>query len=123
MGHVRWIVLVVVVLYWAQAVLVPLALAILLTFVLTPPVGWLEQWVGRVPAVLHSPPTAGVCMQRGDRATSSACGMPRQSDRLRVDLVPRHTSGRLHPFNNDRNADAVRDAKEARSPELARRSD
>ena len=45
-------VLVVSVLYWAQAVLVPVALAILLTFVLTPPVTWLERWMGRVPAVL-----------------------------------------------------------------------
>jgi predicted PurR-regulated permease PerM len=45
-------VLVVVVLYLAQAVLVPLAFAILLTFVLTPPVTWLQRWVGRVPAVL-----------------------------------------------------------------------
>jgi predicted PurR-regulated permease PerM len=45
-------VLVVVVLHWAQAVVVPLALAILLTFVLTPPVTWLERGIGRVPAVL-----------------------------------------------------------------------
>ena len=45
-------VLVVVVLYWAQAVLVPIALAILLTFVLAPPVTWLERWIGRIPAVL-----------------------------------------------------------------------
>jgi len=45
-------VLVVAVLYWAQAVLVPFALAMLLTFVLTPPVNWLQRWVGRVPAVL-----------------------------------------------------------------------
>jgi predicted PurR-regulated permease PerM len=45
-------VLVVVVLYWAQAVFVPFALAILLTFVLAPPVTWLQRWVGRVPAVL-----------------------------------------------------------------------
>ncbi len=45
-------VLVIAVLYWAQAVLVPIALAVLLTFVLTPPVTWLERWVGRVPAVL-----------------------------------------------------------------------
>jgi hypothetical protein len=45
-------VLVVAVLYWAQAVLVPFALAILLTFVPTPPVSWLQRWVGRVPAVL-----------------------------------------------------------------------
>ena len=52
MGDVAGCVLVVVVLYWAQAVLVPFALAILLTFVMTPPVTWLERWVGRVPAVL-----------------------------------------------------------------------
>jgi hypothetical protein len=45
-------VLVILVLYWAQAVLVPIALAVLLTFVLTPPVTWLERWLGRVPAVL-----------------------------------------------------------------------
>ena len=45
-------VLVVMVLYWAHAVFVPFTLAILLTFVLTPPVTALERWVGRVPAVL-----------------------------------------------------------------------
>ncbi len=45
-------VLVVGVLYWAQAVLVPLALAILLTFVLTPPVTWMQRWVGGAAAVL-----------------------------------------------------------------------
>jgi predicted PurR-regulated permease PerM len=45
-------VLVIVVLYWAQAVVVPIALAVLLTFVLTPPVSWLERHVGRVPGVL-----------------------------------------------------------------------
>jgi predicted PurR-regulated permease PerM len=33
-------------------VLVPIALAVLLTFVLTPPVNWLERWLGRVPTVL-----------------------------------------------------------------------
>jgi predicted PurR-regulated permease PerM len=45
-------VLIVVVLYWAQAVLVPVALAVLITFVLTPPVTWLERFLGRVVAVL-----------------------------------------------------------------------
>jgi len=45
-------VLVVAVLYWAEAVLVPVALAILISFVLDPPVTWLERWIGRVPAVL-----------------------------------------------------------------------
>jgi len=53
----RWVtfagcVLVIVVLYWAQTVIVPIALAILLTFVLSPPVTWLQRWIGRVPAVL-----------------------------------------------------------------------
>lgn len=47
-----WCVLVVLVLSWAQAVLVPIALAILLTFLLAPPVTWLQRWVGRIPAVL-----------------------------------------------------------------------
>lgn len=53
----RWVtfagvVLIVAVLYWAQAVLVPLALAVLIAFVMAPPVTWLERWLGRVPAVL-----------------------------------------------------------------------
>jgi len=45
-------VLVVAVLYWAQAVIVPVCLAILITFVLAPPVAWLQRRVGRVVAVL-----------------------------------------------------------------------
>jgi len=44
--------LVIGVLYWAQALFVPIALAILLSFVLAPPVNWLEKWIGRIPAVL-----------------------------------------------------------------------
>jgi predicted PurR-regulated permease PerM len=45
-------VLVGVVLYLAQAVLVPLALAVLLAFLLTPVVTWFQRRIGRVPAVL-----------------------------------------------------------------------
>jgi predicted PurR-regulated permease PerM len=45
-------VLVVAVLYWGQAVLMPIALAALLTFVLAAPVTWLQRWVGRTIAVL-----------------------------------------------------------------------
>jgi predicted PurR-regulated permease PerM len=45
-------VLVIAVLYWAQAVLVPVALALLITFVLSPPVTFLQRRIGRVPAVL-----------------------------------------------------------------------
>lgn len=46
------IVLVVVVLYAAQTVIVPIALAGLFTFVLASPVNWLERRIGNVPAVL-----------------------------------------------------------------------
>ena len=45
-------VLIVAVLYWAQVILVPVALAVLLSFVLTPVVTPLQRWFGRVPAVL-----------------------------------------------------------------------
>jgi predicted PurR-regulated permease PerM len=45
-------VLVIAVLYWAQGVLVPIALASLLAFLLAPAVTALQRWVGRVPSVL-----------------------------------------------------------------------
>ncbi len=45
-------VLVIVVMYWAQTVLVPIALAFLISFVLTPPVNWLDRWLGRVASVI-----------------------------------------------------------------------
>lgn len=45
-------VLVVAVLYWARVVLIPLAFATLLAFLLTPLVVRLQRWIGRVPAVL-----------------------------------------------------------------------
>jgi predicted PurR-regulated permease PerM len=40
------------VLYWASAVAIPVALALLITFLLTPVAAALERWVGRVAAVL-----------------------------------------------------------------------
>ena len=76
-------VLVIVVLDWAQAVLVPVALAVLLTFVLAPPVTWLERWVGRVPAVLAV--VALVCLVFG----LAGWGLARQMDHLADDL-PRY---------------------------------
>lgn len=76
-------VLVIVVLYWAQAVLVPMALAILLTFVLAPPVSWLERWVGRVPAVLVAVTLVFTILGL------AGWGLARQMDRLADDL-PRY---------------------------------
>ena len=73
-------VLVVAVLYWAQAVLVPFALAILLTFVLTPPVTWLQRWVGRVPAVLFAATLVFAALGL------AGWGLTRQIDHLAEDL-------------------------------------
>jgi predicted PurR-regulated permease PerM len=73
-------VLVIVVLYWAQAVLVPIALAVLLTFVLTPPVTWLERWIGRVPAVLAAVTLVFIILGL------AAWGVTRQLDHLANDL-------------------------------------
>ena len=73
-------VLVVAVLYWAQAVLVPFALAILLTFVLTPPVTWLQRWVGRVPAVLLAVTLVFAALGL------AGWGLTRQIDNLAEDL-------------------------------------
>jgi predicted PurR-regulated permease PerM len=84
----RWVtfagcVLVVVVLYWAQTVIVPIALAILLTFVLSPPVTWLQRWIGRIPAVL-----AMVTLVFSVLGLAG-WGLARQMDRLAEDL-PRY---------------------------------
>ncbi len=76
-------VLIVFVLYLAQAVLVPIALAILITFVLTPPVTWLERWLGRVPAVLVAVTLVFTILGL------SGWGLARQMDSLAADL-PRY---------------------------------
>jgi predicted PurR-regulated permease PerM len=73
-------VLVIVVLYWAQAVLVPIALAVLITFVLTPPVNWLERWLGRVPAVLAAVTLVFIALGL------AGWGLARQMDHLADDL-------------------------------------
>ena len=73
-------VLVIAVLYWAQAVIVPMALAVLLTFVLTPPVNWLERWLGRVPAVLVAVTLVFIVLGL------AGWGLARQLDHLADDL-------------------------------------
>src|SRR4026208_1916830 len=44
--------LVVTILYVGRQLLIPLALAAMLTFLLAPLVGYLERWIGRIAAVL-----------------------------------------------------------------------
>ena len=77
------VVLVVVVLDWAQAVFVPIALAVLISFVLAPPVNWLERWLGRVPAVLTMVTLVFIVLGL------AGWGLARQVDNLAEDL-PRY---------------------------------
>jgi predicted PurR-regulated permease PerM len=98
----RWVtfagcVLVVVVLYWAQAVLVPIALAILLTFVLTPPVTWLQRWIGRIPAVLAMVTLVFTVLGL------AGWGLARQMDHLAEDL-PRYRANILTKIADVRSA-------------------
>src|SRR5688572_17805114 len=98
----RWMtfagaVLVVAVLYWAQAVLVPFAVAILLTFVLTPPVTWLQRWVGRVPAVLAVVTLVFAVLGL------AGWGLTRQMDHLADDL-PRYRANILAKIADVRGA-------------------
>ena len=74
------LVLVVGVLYAAQTVIVPVALAALFTFVLASPVNWLERRIGNVAAVLT---TAVVVFALLGLAT---WGLARQVNRLADDL-------------------------------------
>lgn len=73
-------VLVVVVLYTAQAVIVPIALAILLTFILTPFVSWLERGISRVPAILATVSLVFIVLGL------AGWGLARQADGLAKDL-------------------------------------
>ncbi len=92
-----WCVLVVLVLYWAQAVLVPIALAILLTFLLAPPVTWLQRWVGRIPAVLAMVTLLFTLLGL------AGWGLARQTDNLAQDL-PRYRVNILQKIADVRGA-------------------
>ena len=92
-------VLIVLVLYLAQALLVPIALAVLLTFVLTPPVSWLQRWIGRIPAVL------AVVTLVFTVFGLAGWGLARQLDELAQDL-PRFRTNLLAKIADVRHAGA-----------------
>ena len=80
-------VLVVVVLYWAQTLLIPIALAVLLTFVLAPVVSRLQRVIGRVPAVfitvsLTFALLAGALWGLANQVTALAGDLPRFRDNI-----------------------------------------
>jgi predicted PurR-regulated permease PerM len=73
--------LVVAALHWAQAIFVPVCLAILITFVLTPPVIWLQRRIGRVAAVV------ALVTLVSSALGISAWAITRQMSSLSADLV------------------------------------
>jgi predicted PurR-regulated permease PerM len=89
--------LVIFVLYWAQALFVPIALALLLSFVLAPPVTWLERWLGRVAAVLLVVSLVFVVLGL------AGWGLARQMDNLANDL-PSYRANILSKINDVRGA-------------------
>jgi predicted PurR-regulated permease PerM len=90
-------VLVVVVLSWAQTVFVPVALAALISFVLAPPVGWLERRIGRVPSVLAAVTIVFLILGL------AGWGLARQMDYLAEDL-PRYRVNILEKIADVRGA-------------------
>jgi predicted PurR-regulated permease PerM len=80
-------VLVIAVLYWAQTLLIPIALAVLLTFVLAPLVSLLQRVIGRVPAVLLTVSLtfallAGALWGLANQVTALAGDLPRFRDNI-----------------------------------------
>jgi len=85
-------VLVIGVLYWAQTLLIPIALAVLLTFILAQPVTRLQRLIGRVPAVLvvvtlTFAVIAGGVWGLANQATGLAADLPRYRDTILEKIV------------------------------------
>lgn len=94
------IVLIMGILAWAKAVLIPIALAILLTFVLSPLVTRLDRWgLGRVPAVLIVVVTAGILLSGllwvvGAQLYSLANDLPNYQENMREKFAAIRDSGK-----------------------------
>jgi predicted PurR-regulated permease PerM len=85
-------VLVIAVLYWAQTLLIPIALAVLLTFILAQPVTRLQRLIGRVPAVLvvvtlTFAVIAGGVWGLANQVTGLAADLPRYRDTILQKVV------------------------------------
>jgi predicted PurR-regulated permease PerM len=85
-------VLVIGVLYWAQTLLIPIALAVLLTFILAQPVTRLQRLIGRVPAVLvvvtlTFAVIAGGVWGLANQATGLAADLPRYRNTILEKIV------------------------------------
>ena len=79
---------VIAILYFGREVFVPLAVAVLLTFVLAPPVRVLRRWrLGRIPSIITVVLIAfltlfGLGMVLGEQVTHLAAALPKYQDTL-----------------------------------------
>src|SRR4029450_5465926 len=85
-------VLVIGILYWAQTLLIPIALAVLLTFILAQPVTRLQRLIGRVPAVLVVVTLTFAVIAGGgwglaNQATGLAADLPRYRNTILEKIV------------------------------------
>jgi predicted PurR-regulated permease PerM len=92
-------VLVVAVLYWAQAILVPLAIAVLLTFLLAPAATRLERWVGRPFAIaalvlITFTTAAGASWAVARQLSALAESLPSYRDNIREKVADFRDAGR-----------------------------
>jgi predicted PurR-regulated permease PerM len=104
------VIAVVFTLHWAKAVLIPIALAIFLSYLLTPPVSWLRRRA-RLPAMLAA--ALAVAMVVGGLAAGAAALRPQALELL--DLLPkaaRKVQGELRRSARDKDS-AVAKVKEA----------
>jgi len=108
------LVLVVACLYWAQIVLMPIAFAVLVTFLLSPPVTALQRW--RVPRVLSViivvvlalAIVAGIGAVLGSQAVSLGTELPKYQSNIRQKISDIRLLGRYTGFGQV--AETVRSA-------------
>ena len=111
-------------LYFAQEVLIPIALAVLLAFLLAPPATWLERRLGRVASVLTvvlvaSAGVAALGWTVGDQVVRLAQGLPEYQDEIlrkrdRLSLSGGSLGRRLEEFG-----EAMSESAEAPAPTTA----
>jgi predicted PurR-regulated permease PerM len=124
------ITLVVVILYWGKVVLIPVALAVMLTFILSPLVTRLDRWgLWRVPAVLVVVATTGLLLLGmiwlvGSQLHSLANDLPNYRENIREKVAALRGGGTGGPLANIRSTlqDATRqpEASKLRDPKAGK---
>ena len=111
-------------LYFAQEVLIPVALAVLLAFLLDPPATWLERRVGRVASVLAvvlvaSAGLAALFWTVGDQVVRLAQDLPKYQDEILAKRDRLSLSGGSFGQKLERFGEAMSDSADDSAPTTA----